>query len=347
MAGGSGERFWPQSRKKRPKQVLSLSGPQSLIQKTIKRMSKLVDYNKIYIVTTESCAEVIKDHLLEMPLGNVIYEPMGRNTAPCIVLAALHGEQYGDPVMIIAPADHIITDDIEFSIVIKSAVEVAGNYDEVVTVGITPTAPETGYGYIHKGEIFADFGDIYRVKRFVEKPDRITAEKYFADGNYFWNSGMIVVRVSVLLELVQTHLPSLYDRVPGLREAVTNKDYDLLRKCYESLESVSIDYGIMEKADNVLMIPGNFGWDDVGSWTALERILMKDKEKNIVNGNHIGVDTSNCIIQGNSKLIATVGLENLIIVESEDCVLVCPKDRAQDVKSIVEQLKKKGEMKYL
>lgn len=282
-----------------------------------------------------------------MPSANIIAEPMGRNTAPCIVLAALHAERYGDPVMVIVPADHVIKDEDKFTKIINSAVKVAADCDEVITIGITPTAPETGYGYIQRGELFRAGEQVYRVKRFVEKPDRATAEQYLADGNYFWNSGMFVVRVSVLLELVQRHLPNLYAKVPEIRKAILNKERNLLRECYQSLESISIDYGIMEKADNILMIPGDFGWDDVGSWVALERIRPRDEEGNVINGEHVGVDTHNCIIQGNSKLIVTVGLENLIIVETEDSILVCHKDRAQDVKLIVEQLKRKGKTQYL
>lgn len=347
MAGGSGQRFWPQSREKHPKQLLSLSGSKSLIQTTIRRLSKFVAPNDILVVATENIAGVLKNHVPDVPSANIIVEPMGRNTAPCIVLAALHAGRHGDPVMVIAPADHVIKDEERFIQVITSAVKVAAGCDEVVTVGIVPTAPETGYGYIHRGEYFLKNQRVYRVKRFVEKPDRATAEQYLADGNYFWNSGMFVVRVSVLLKLVRQHLPGLYAKIPDMRKAIFNNERDLLRECYRSLESISIDYGIMEKADNVLMIPGDFGWDDVGSWTALERICDTDENGNVVSGEHVGVDTSNCIIQGNSRLIATVGLKDIIVVETEDSVLVCPKERAQDVRLVVNQLKKKGKIQYL
>jgi len=347
MAGGAGERLWPQSRRSHPKQLLSLWGRESLIQASFRRLSGFINSSNILVVATESLSSGIKAHLPEMPSSNVIEEPVGRNTAPCLVLAALHVQKFGNPVMVIVPSDHIIKDETKFTGVIQSAVKIAQDYEGIVTVGIAPTAPETGYGYIHRGDPFKPDKEIYRVKRFEEKPDRATAERYLADGNYFWNSGMFVVRVSVLLDLVQKHLPGLYAGLPELRRALENRDRVLLRQCYERLESISIDYGIMEKADNVLMVPGNFGWDDVGSWTALERIRTRDKRGNVINGEHAGVDTSNCIIQGESKLIATVGLQNFIIVETKDIILVCPKNRAQDVKLLVKRLEKEGKNQYL
>lgn len=350
MAGGSGERFWPKSRAARPKQLLCLAGEDSLLRDTVKRLQKWIPVENILVVTTENLAATIERHLPELPQRNIIVEPVGRNTAPCLVLAALHVESRGDPVMVVVPSDHVIQQKDRFVSIMKAACAVAVDSDVVVTIGITPSSPETGYGYIQAGPLLAAAGGarIYKAIRFLEKPDRINAGKYLAEGNYYWNSGMFVWRPSVLLSSVQEHLPDVAIQLPEMRRAVMDNNYELLNTCYHDMPNISIDYGVMEKAKNVLVIPGDFGWDDVGSWTALERISPGDADGNVcVQGECLNIDSKDCIIEAHSKLIATVGVKNLVIVESEDAILICPKERAQDVKLVVNQLRLTEKDKYI
>lgn len=351
MAGGSGERFWPKSRAARPKQLLCLTGKDFLLRDTVNRLQKWIPMENILVVTTENLAAPIEQHLPELPIQNLIVEPVGRNTAPCLLLAALHVERQGDPVMVVVPSDHVIQQKDRFVSILKAAGDVAAASDVVVTIGITPSSsPETGYGYIQAGPLLAAAGGerIYKVIRFVEKPDRISAGKYLAEGNYYWNSGMFVWRPSVLLSAVQEHLPGISKTLPQMRRAVIDNNRELLNACYHDMPNTSIDYGVMEKAKNVLVIPGDFGWDDVGSWTALERISPGDADGNVlVQGECLNIDSKDCIIEAHSKLIATVGVKNLVIVESEDAILICAKERAQDVKLVVNQLRYTGKDHYV
>lgn len=350
MAGGSGERFWPKSRAARPKQLLSLTGENSLLRDTLHRLQKWIPVENILVVTTEKLAAAIERHLPELPRQNLIVEPVGRNTAPCLLLAALHVERQGDPVMVVVPSDHVIQQKDRFVSIMKEACVVAAASDVVVTIGIIPSSPETGYGYIQAGSLLGAAGGarIYKAIRFVEKPDRFNAEKYLVEGNYYWNSGIFVWRPSVLLGLVQEHLPDIAKMLPQMRRAVLDNDRELLNTFYKDMPFISIDYGVMEKAKNVLVIPGDFGWDDVGSWTALERISPGDADGNVlVQGECLNIDSKDCIIEAHSKLIATVGVKNLVIVESEDAILICPKERAQDIKLVVNQLRLTGKDQYI
>lgn len=350
MAGGSGERFWPKSKAARPKQLLCLTGKNSLLRDTVNRLQEWIPVEKILVVTTENLAAAIERHLPELPRQNMIIEPVGRNTAPCLLLAALHVERQGDPVMVVVPSDHVIEQKDPFVSIMQAASAVAAASDVVVTIGITPSSPETGYGYIQAGPLQSAAGGarIYKAVRFVEKPDRISAGKYLAEGNYYWNSGMFVWRPSVLLSLVQEHLPDIAKILPEMRRAVLDNDRELLNTFYRDMPFISIDYGVMEKAKNVLVIPGDFGWDDVGSWTALERVSPGDAHGNVlVRGECLNIDSKDCIIEAHSKLIATVGVKDLVIVESEDAILICSKERAQDVKLLVNHLKLNGKDQYI
>ncbi|NLI11081.1 mannose-1-phosphate guanylyltransferase [Pelotomaculum propionicicum] len=350
MAGGTGERFWPKSRAARPKQLLCFTGKDSLLRGTINRLQKWIPVENILVVTTEKLAATIELHLPELPRQNMIVEPVGRNTAPCLLLAALHVENKGDPVMVIVPSDHVIQQNDRFVSIMKAASSVAAASDVLVTIGINPTSPETGYGYIMAGQLLTTEGGarIYSVIRFVEKPDRLTAEKYLAEGNYYWNSGMFVWRPSILLSSVQEYLPGITKKLPQMRRAVADNNQELMNACYHDMPNISIDYGVMEKAKNVLVIPGDFGWDDIGSWAAMERIAPADADGNVlVGGECLNINSENCIIEAQSKLVATVGVKNMVIVESEDVILICPKERVQDIKSVVNQLRLTGKEKYI
>lgn len=351
MAGGKGERFWPQSRRSRPKQFLDITGRGSLLQETVSRIGPIVPPERVWVVTTAAYRDSIAQQLPEVPPANIVVEPVGRNTAACLGLAALYLEPYGpDTVMVVLPSDHLIQNRDLFVETLKVAIE-AAHGGEVVTLGIRPTRPETGYGYINYEEAALDSRLApRRVRRFVEKPDRATAERYLAEGSYLWNSGMFVWKLSTFQDLVRRHMPALHRCLEVMRSAIgTPEEEAVIAREYEALDGVSVDYGIMEKAEKVLVIPAPFDWDDVGSWLALDRLGPADEAGNVVRGDFVGVDTSRCIVQGydNRRLIATVGLSDLIIVDTEDVILVCPKDKAQEVRALVEELKRRGLDRYL
>lgn len=343
MAGGKGTRFWPKSREDNPKQFLDLTGSgKSMLQLTVERLEELVSSGNVFISTVEEYALPINKQLSKIPFRNILTEPMGRNTAPCIGLAAAYiVKRDPEAVMIILPSDHLIKDNKKFINVLETAVEVAQQGENLVTIGITPTHPETGYGYINFDEKIEEINgnDVLIVNKFVEKPDKQTAKKYLETKKYLWNSGMFVWKASTILNSIEKYMPRMYEGLMKIQVSIgTKEEKDVLFEEYSKFESISIDYGIMEHADSIYMIPGDFGWDDVGSWTALERTNDVDKNGNVMNGNIISLDTKNCIIEGTDKLIATIGLENLVIVDTDHATLICSKDRAQDVKKILQKI---------
>lgn len=355
MAGGKGERFWPRSRKSFPKQFLNLTGSDSMLQLTVKRLQKLVPIEQIYIVTGEDYVAVIHEQIPHLPAMNIIVEPVGRNTAPCIGLAAqvVRRRHGNDAVMVVLPSDHLIRQEDIFLNIVSAAVKAAEDAEgPLVTLGITPHQPETAYGYIQVGEAWKELQgmDVCRVQRFVEKPDYQTAVRYLESGQFYWNSGMFVFRASVIMNELARHMPELYSALELIDRAWDTLDYlAVMRQEFAVMKSISIDYGIMEKADHVLVIPGEFGWDDVGSWTSLHQIGGRDDSGNVTRGNVVSVDASNCIVEGNchERLIAILGLEDVIVVDTEDATLVCALNRAQDVKKILDELKQGRQEKYL
>lgn len=351
MAGGKGTRFWPLSREKRPKHLLSITGEKSIIKYTVERIAPLVPEDNIMIVTGESHSDEIKKELRNLPEENIIVEPMGRNTAPCIGLAALSiRKKNPDAVMVVLPSDHLIGDEKNFISVLSDAADMAKRGDYLVTVGIQPTKPETGYGYIERGNAFDTIGNsaIYDVQSFREKPDLKTAEIFFKNGGFYWNSGMFIWKVSTLLESIEKFLPDLYDSLLKMEDYLgTDRESEVVAQVYGNIEPISIDYGIMEKADNVLMIPGDFGWSDVGSWDVLWEVLDKDESGNVVKGNVLFIDTADSLVFGSDKLITLVGVKDLIVVETGDALLVCDKNASQDVKKLVEKLEKENKKEYL
>mgnify|MGYP000893316841 CR=1 FL=1 len=352
MAGGKGERFWPKSRRKTPKQLISVTDDErTLIQCTVDRISSLCEPENIYIITNKDYAMPINKQLPEIPFKNIIVEPFGKNTATCIGLAAVHiMEKDKEAVMIVLPSDHLIKDSEKFIDTLKSAVEMAKKGKNLITLGITPSYPETGYGYINYGQKTCSIqnNSVYKVKRFVEKPNKKKVEEYLNSGNYLWNSGMFIWKVSTILSNIKKYMPELYQGLMKIKQSLgTNKYNEVLYTEYEKFESISIDYGIMEHAESIFTIPGNFGWDDVGTWTSLERIVKPDTNGNVTKGNVISVDTKSCIIEGSKKLIATIGVENLIIVDTEDAALICSKDKCQDLKLLLNKIKQNKKESYL
>ncbi len=349
MAGGHGERFWPRSRKRLPKQFLSLTGDgQTMIQITVKRISAVVEIEDIFIVTNQDYWSLVKEQLPEIPEKNILCEPIGRNTAPCIGIGAIHiAKKYQDALMIVLPSDHLIKYHTIFLTALQDACQVAEKQNYLVTIGIKPDYPETGYGYI-KFNPNQCVQRAFLVDCFVEKPDLKTAKKYLETEEYLWNSGMFVWKVSSILKNIEQFMPEIYQGLSRIQAAIgTQEEEQILKKEFFSFPSISIDYGIMEKAQDIYTLPGTFGWDDVGSWLAVERIQKTNEFGNIINGNIITINSKNCIIEGTNKLIATVGLENLIIVDSEDATLICEKNSVSDIKKIVENLKICNRKEYI
>lgn len=341
MAGGRGERFWPKSRKNMPKQFLSLTDDgKTMIQLTVERISSLVKLEDVYIATNRDYKKLVLEQLPGLPEENVLCEPVGRNTAPCIGLGAVHiAKKYDDAMMFVLPSDHLIKFNKMFIRTLQDACDVAEKNSNLVTIGITPDYPETGYGYI-KFDSHVTEGRAYKVDRFVEKPNLEVAKEYLATEEYLWNSGMFIWKVSSILKNIQKFMPETYERLIRIQNAIgTETEEHVLEKEFTALQSQSIDYGIMEKADDIYILPGTFGWDDVGSWLAVERIKKTNEFGNVVDGNIITVNTHNCVIQGSHKLIATVGMEDMIVVDTEDATLICSKDHAGDIKKVLENLK--------
>lgn len=349
MAGGRGERFWPKSRKNMPKQFLSLTDDgKTMIQLTVERILPLVAMEDIFVVTNRDYRELVHSQLPELPEENILCEPVGRNTAPCIGLGAVHMEKkYGDAVMIVLPSDHLIKYNTIFLNTLSDACETAEQGGSLVTLGITPDSPETGYGYI-KFQPETTLGRAFAVERFVEKPNLETAKEYLASEQYLWNSGMFIWKVSTILENLERYLPETAAGLRRIGEAVgTEQEEPVLEREFQSFSSESIDYGVMEKAENIYIYTGAFGWDDVGSWLAVGRIKKSNEFGNIVDGNAVTVETKNTIIQGGGKLIAAVGLENMIVVDTEDALLICDQDHAGDIKKVLENLRICNRTEYI
>ena len=339
MAGGRGERFWPKSRNNCPKQFLSLTADkETMIQKTVKRLGKIVEPEDVFVVTNAAYREIVETQLPQIPKENILSEPCARNTAPCIAYAAaVIKKKYDDAVMLVLPSDHLIGYVNIYHRALRKAIAAAEEGQNLVTIGITPTYPETGYGYINFGD---EKGDAFEVERFVEKPDLATAKKYLASGDYLWNSGMFVWKVSSIMANIKKFMPEVYDGASRIGESFSTDDFEeVLIREFEAFPSESIDFGIMEKAENIYTIPGSFGWDDVGSWLAMERINETDDDKNYIEGDVIAVDSKRTTICGGKRLIAAVGTRDLIIVDTDDVLLVCSKNSTQDVKKVISKLK--------
>jgi len=344
MAGGSGTRFWPLSRRRYPKQALKLVGDKEMINLTIDRCNPLIGGKDTYIITNEEQKELLANITGQrLPEGNIFSEPCSRNTAPCILYSVLKlRKRYGDVVVCVLSADHYIKDEEEFRRQLKYAASFAAQNGVIVTMGIVPTFPSTGYGYIKKGKQLEFDTEIYQVERFVEKPDLETAESYLNDGGYLWNSGMFIFRISTILDSFSRYMPGMLKAIKPLEDVLdTDEEEQLLSQIYPELEKISIDYGIMEHESRIVVIPGDFGWSDIGTWDALEDVIPPDDDGNVVHGQHIGIDSKDCVIYGDGKqIIATIGLSDLVIVSSGDALLVCPRERIQDIRRLVEKIEK-------
>ncbi len=349
MAGGRGERFWPRSRKDMPKQFLILTDDgKTMIQLTVERILPLINVEDIYVVTNKDYKNLVKQQLPDLPEENILCEPVGKNTAPCIGLGAVYIQRkYSDAIMLVLPSDHLIKYNSMFLKSLKEGCQIAEKNENLVTIGITPDSPETGYGYI-KFNSAVSMGQAFAVEKFVEKPDLETAKEYLRTEEYLWNSGMFLWKISTILNNIEKFMPDIYKGLLKIQKAIGTTEEDIiLEREFMKFKSGSIDYGVMEKAENIYILPGTFGWDDVGSWLAVERIKKTNEFGNIVDGNIITISTRNCIIEGGKKLIATVGLHDLVIVDAEDATLICDKESTGEIKKVLENLKICNRVEYI
>jgi mannose-1-phosphate guanylyltransferase / mannose-6-phosphate isomerase len=355
MAGGSGTRFWPLSRHLFPKQLLRIGGTETLIQQTMRRMVGCASPRQVLISTNGPQADLIKTQLSDWKdelQDNFVLEPEGRNTAPAIALAALEViRRDPDALMLVVPADHVVTGQRDFEAAVRLASALARD-GHLVTFGIKPIRPETGYGYIRPNQkrVLGKQGALkgFSVLKFVEKPDAAKAARYLNAGNYFWNSGMFVWRAATILDEIRRHQPALGQAVERIRQLrASGAPRAAIDEVYRSIAPVSIDNGVMEQSANAAMVPVSFRWSDVGSWGSLDEVASKDRAGNVFTGRVVDIDSSRSIVYADRRVVATIGLEDMVVVDTPDATLVCPKSRAQDVKKVVEILKQQKAPEHL
>jgi mannose-1-phosphate guanylyltransferase len=351
MAGGSGTRFWPRSRVKKPKQYLSLFGERSLIQESVQRFANFIPEEGIYVVSAKSQQAILEEQTPNLPKENLIFEPVGKNTLPAIGLAALFiAKKDPDGILIVSPSDHLIQNDELFRQTIESAALIAEKKDGIVTIGITPKFPATGYGYVQTAEEVNVGQSIksFAVNQFVEKPNFEVATGYLKSGGFYWNSGIFVFKVSVFLDAVQKFSPDLYADLLRIDEHIGNSNYEeALNRIYNEVVSISIDYGILEKAKNVFLVQGDFVWNDLGSWEEVYKYDKKDENLNSNVGEVIFLDTKGSYVYAPDSLVAVVGLEDVIVVQEGNTILVCKRNRAEEIKAVVGEINNRKLKQYL
>ena len=350
MAGGTGTRLWPLSRRLYPKQALDLIGEGSLFSSAVERISPLFRPQQILVVTREEHVEILASQVPELPRENFIVEPEGRGTAPAIGLGAIH-LRHRDPeaIMAVLTADHFISATARFRQALTAAAQVASK-GHLVTLGIQPSSPATGYGYIKQGEKLDAMEDfpVFRVEHFTEKPDQETATRMVASGDYSWNSGIFIWRVDRILEEFERQMPEFHAQLLEVETTLGTPDYQpALDRTWPQVTKQTIDYGVMEKAEDIAVIPVDIGWSDVGSWASVLELLPADEAGNALVGPHIGIDTRDTLVFGEKRLVATIGIEGMVIVDTEDALLVCPREREQEVREIVRRLEEEGKNHWL
>ncbi|MDZ7292689.1 MAG: sugar phosphate nucleotidyltransferase [candidate division KSB1 bacterium] len=346
MAGGAGTRFWPKSRERHPKQLLPITGEATMLQNTVRRVQPLVPEENIFVISNAVQYPGIIEQLPMLPPENIIVEPRPKNTAACIGLGAIIFQQRErNGVMVVLPADHLIDDDDVFRQTLLDAAKIAAEKDVLITIGIQPTYPATGYGYIQFNEEKISVGEAtaYRVKTFAEKPNLETAKRFLDSGDFLWNSGIFVWRIPVIMAQIEEHLPHLYDGLQEIIPYLGKPEQDqIIDRVYQQIKSISIDYGVMENARNVVVLRGQFRWNDLGSWDEVYKLLPKDQDHNATyDNNHVLLESSGCLIDVPGKIVAALGIRDLMVVETEDALLLCPRNRAQEVKELVELIKRR------
>jgi mannose-1-phosphate guanylyltransferase len=352
MAGGEGKRFWPLSSRIKPKQFLSLAGDKSLLRQTVDRILPLIPIENVFVITVARYAEETLKHIPELPPENLVLEPEGKNTAPCIAYGTLRIKRSAeDPVVVVLPADHAVGDDEGFRDVLEfakgaSSVRLENGSCPLITLGVTPTMPETGYGYIKSArKVVSASGRLhaYRVERFTEKPDLGTALGFLKEGGYYWNSGVFVWKASSIISDFSRILPEWHERFDEISSSLgKTSEEDTVSSFYKMIEPGSIDKLILEHSDNAVVIPVSYPWSDVGSWKTLDEFLRRGVDDNIFHGKGISVDSTGCLVFGDERVIALVGVKDLVVVDSGDGILVLDKEKSQDVKKVAEELSKEN-----
>ncbi len=344
MSGGMGSRFWPKSRRNLPKQFLRTVGDKTMVECTLDRIKNIIPQERISLVTNKRYVPIIQK-LLNIPFENILMEPQNKETASCIGLAAVKLLKRDiDALMVVLPSDHVIEGQGSFERTLKAAIDMASDGEYLVTMGIRPTRPESGYGYIEKGEEL--LRGTYKVKRFVEKPNVDVARSFIEKGSYLWNSGMFVWRADRLLKEIKRYLPDLYKNLMRIYEYIgTPMEQQVIDEEYMKIDGISIDFGVMQRTHRAAVMDTSFIWDDIGSFTALERFLPADESGNILScGEHSLLDVKNTTILGDKRLVAAIGLKDMLIVDTEDVVLICPKNRCQDIKELVKSMSEQDEL---
>lgn len=354
IAGGKGERFWPQSRAPRPKHLLPVVGSKPLLAQTIDRVKPLAPAKNIFVITSAVQEKAVREVCKGIPAANVIAEPVGRDTAAAVgFAAALVAARDPEGIFAVLPADHVIHDGKAYAGDLAAAFAAAEADDVMVTIGIKPTEPATGFGYIQRGEKWKAFGrrPVFHVKRFVEKPKQTVAEEYLASGDYVWNAGMFVWSVGVVERALAQHAPDLDEALKPIRSALAKKKplAGVLKKVYPTLPKISVDYALLEKSKNVVVLPSSFDWDDVGAWPAVSKHFKADKAGNVVRGlGLVEQGANNLVFSDDKHLVTVLGADDLIVVHTADATLVCPKSKAQEIKALLKRVEAlKGGAKWL
>jgi mannose-1-phosphate guanylyltransferase len=349
LGGGSGTRFWPVSRRSHPKQLLSLGANRTLLATTFERVASLAPPDAWWMVVGEQHAAACRKAVKAVPHEHVLVEPLAKNTAPAIALAAVHvAHEAPDAMMVVLPADHTVRDPAAFSEALRRAVSLA-EHGTIVTLGINPTYAETGYGYIERGAADPRVEGAFVVKRFVEKPDPVRAQAFLARGGFSWNAGIAVMRPAVYLKELERQLPETHAAIQRVAQVIGKSRYhDVLKRAYAEIGAISIDKGVLEGATEVVVVPVECGWSDVGSWNALKAVTEPDHAGNVIHGNAVLVDSRDCVIYAdNDELVAVLGLEGIAVVHTPDATLVLPKRRAQEVREVIARIEKQGWQRYL
>lgn len=353
LCGGGGKRLWPRSRIKKPKQFVRLFGKETIFQETVERIKPLISPSKILVITNFDYVDEVREQAPEIPKENIIAEPMAKNTALAMGVATAYAKKKDEKAVVAnLPSDHLIKKPANFRKILSVAAQAAAAGNWLVTIGIKPSFPHTGLGYIHAKEKVVGIR-VLKVIKFTEKPSLRKAKMFLKSGQYFWNAGMYIWQVDSGLQAFKAHTPKIGQGLEKIGQAIgTKKEKEVLEQVYKEAEDISVDYAISEKAKNMLMVVGDFDWSDIGDWKVVYDLGKKDKNGNVIikhgeEGEHLGIDTKNCLVHFDDELIATVGVENLIIVDAGNLILVCNKGKAQDVKKIVQELKQRGKKKYL
>lgn len=351
LAGGRGTRFWPRSRLRRPKQLLNILGDETMLQQTVRRLRPLFPLDRIWVVTHHEQRDEVARQLSRLPRGHILAEPTGRNTAAAIGLAAIHiRRKHGNLPVGIFPADQVVRNGKKFLRLARVAFEMAVRGPNAIVFGVPPHRPETGYGYIHRGELAVRLSGqpVYRVRRFTEKPSLARARAYLRSGKYFWNSGMFFWTLETFFANLERFLPATAAAFERLASALRTRRYRaLLARLYPRLKSISVDYAILEKAENIFMVPCDVGWSDLGSWATVYEQLAERAGENIATGRLLALDARGNLLLAPGKLVAAVGVENLVLVETDDALLICRRERSQDVSQVVKLLEEKKLRRYL